>query len=89
VDDSRNNFALALVTMGEGWHNNTTTPERRPPGLFWWEIDLTYYVLKGAELVRHRVGAADAPAALASRRPTTGGRAGAGGSRDRRRWAEE
>ena len=46
-DTSRNNFWLALLTMGEGWHNNhhhfmNSTRQ----GFFWWEIDLTYYVLR-------------------------------------------
>lgn len=47
ADDSRNNFWFALVTGGEGWHNNHhyyATSVRQ--GLYWWEIDLTYYVLK-------------------------------------------
>ena len=47
-DDSRNNLAIALLTMGEGWHNNHhhfMTSARQ--GFFWWEIDLTYYVLLG------------------------------------------
>lgn len=45
-DESRNNFWLALVTMGEGWHNNHhhfMSSVRQ--GIRWWEIDLTYYVL--------------------------------------------
>ncbi len=46
-DGSRNNFWLALITLGEGWHNNhhrfmTSTRQ----GIFWWEIDITYYILK-------------------------------------------
>jgi stearoyl-CoA desaturase (Delta-9 desaturase) len=46
-DDSRNNFFLALITLGEGWHNNhhkfrSCTRQ----GFYWWEIDLTYYALK-------------------------------------------
>jgi stearoyl-CoA desaturase (delta-9 desaturase) len=46
-DESRNSLILALVTLGEGWHNNhhyymSSTRQ----GFFWWEIDLTYYVLK-------------------------------------------
>ncbi|NET57839.1 MAG: acyl-CoA desaturase [Symploca sp. SIO2E6] len=46
-DDSRNNFFLALITFGEGWHNNHHTfPQSVRQGLFWWEIDITYYVLK-------------------------------------------
>jgi stearoyl-CoA desaturase (delta-9 desaturase) len=47
-DESRNNFWLALVTMGEGWHNNHhhfMSSVRQ--GIRWWEVDLTYYVLCG------------------------------------------
>jgi stearoyl-CoA desaturase (Delta-9 desaturase) len=48
TDTSRNNWFLALITMGEGWHNNhhhycNSTRQ----GFFWWEIDITYYMLKG------------------------------------------
>lgn len=46
-DDSRNNFWLALLTLGEGWHNNHHHyPGSARQGFFWWEIDLSYYVLK-------------------------------------------
>jgi hypothetical protein len=46
-DDSRNSFALAMVTLGEGWHNNHHHyPAAARNGFFWWEIDVTYYVLK-------------------------------------------
>lgn len=42
-DDSRNNFLLALLTMGEGWHNNHHRyPASTRQGFFWWEIDLSY-----------------------------------------------
>jgi stearoyl-CoA desaturase (delta-9 desaturase) len=45
-DDSRNNFWLALVTLGEGWHNNHHHfPGTARQGFYWWEIDLTYYGL--------------------------------------------
>jgi stearoyl-CoA desaturase (delta-9 desaturase) len=47
TDTSRNSLALALLTLGEGWHNNHhyyATSTRM--GFFWWEVDLTYYVLK-------------------------------------------
>ncbi|NEP61363.1 MAG: acyl-CoA desaturase [Symploca sp. SIO2G7] len=45
-DDSRNNFFLALLTFGEGWHNNHHLfPYSVRQGLFWWEIDITYYIL--------------------------------------------
>jgi len=46
-DDSRNNWFLALITFGEGWHNNhhyfqSSTRQ----GFHWWQIDFTYYVLR-------------------------------------------
>jgi stearoyl-CoA desaturase (delta-9 desaturase) len=45
-DTSRNNALLALITLGEGWHNNHhhyAVSTRQ--GFFWWEIDITYYLL--------------------------------------------
>ena len=46
-DESRNNFLLALVTFGEGWHNNHHfSPGSCRQGERWWEIDITYMVLK-------------------------------------------
>ena len=45
-DDSRNNFWLALLTLGEGWHNNHHYYQScARQGLYWWEIDMTYYGL--------------------------------------------
>ncbi len=45
-DDSRNSLLLALLTMGEGWHNNHHRyPAATRQGFFWWEIDMTYYLL--------------------------------------------
>jgi len=46
-DDSRNNFLLALLTLGEGWHNNHHRyASAARQGFFWWEIDVSYYLLK-------------------------------------------
>ena len=46
-DDSRNNFWLALLTLGEGWHNNHHYyPSSVRQGFYWWEVDLTWYGLK-------------------------------------------
>jgi stearoyl-CoA desaturase (delta-9 desaturase) len=46
-DDSRNNWWLALLTFGEGWHNNHHHfPGSARQGFRWWEFDLTYYVLR-------------------------------------------
>ena len=45
-DDSRNNWFLALITMGEGWHNNHHRyPTATRQGFRWYELDLTYYLL--------------------------------------------
>jgi len=50
TDTSRNNFWLALITMGEGWHNNHHHHMNSAnQGFAWWEIDLTFYILKGLE----------------------------------------
>ncbi|MBW3555271.1 MAG: fatty acid desaturase, partial [Gemmatimonadetes bacterium] len=46
-DDSRNNWWLAVITMGEGWHNNHHAYQSSTrQGFRWYEWDLTYYTLK-------------------------------------------
>jgi len=46
-DHSRNNWLLALLTFGEGWHNNHHfSMGSCRQGIHWWEIDITYWVLK-------------------------------------------
>lgn len=46
-DDSRNNWFVALVTYGEGWHNNHHAyPRMAPHGHKWWEFDLTYNIIR-------------------------------------------
>jgi stearoyl-CoA desaturase (Delta-9 desaturase) len=51
-DDSRNNPVLAVITMGEGWHNNHHHYQvAARQGFFWWEIDCTYYVLRALAAV--------------------------------------
>jgi len=46
-DESRNSLWLALLTLGEGWHNNHHYYEvASRQGFFWWEIDITWYILK-------------------------------------------
>ncbi len=46
-DASRNNWLLALITFGEGWHNNHHFfPGAARQGFKWWEIDITYYTLR-------------------------------------------
>jgi stearoyl-CoA desaturase (Delta-9 desaturase) len=45
TDNSRNSFILAIVTMGEGWHNNHHYYQGSVnQGFFWWELDVTYRV---------------------------------------------
>jgi stearoyl-CoA desaturase (delta-9 desaturase) len=47
-DTSRNNLFVALLTFGDGWHNNHHYYQRSARhGFYWWEIDLTHYILKG------------------------------------------
>ncbi len=71
TDESRNNWWVAILTLGEGWHNNHHRfPSSERQGFFWWEIDVTHYVLKGLERLglvwdlrvppRHAYGDADA-----------------------------
>lgn len=51
-DDSRNSLLLALVTCGEGWHNNHHYYQAAArQGFRWWEIDLTWYVLRALAAV--------------------------------------
>ena len=50
-DESRNNWWVALLTFGEGWHNNHHRyPSSARQGMYWWEIDLSYYILRLFEL---------------------------------------
>jgi stearoyl-CoA desaturase (delta-9 desaturase) len=47
TDDSRNNAVLAIITLGEGWHNNHHYYQRAVnQGFYWWEVDISYYVIK-------------------------------------------
>jgi stearoyl-CoA desaturase (delta-9 desaturase) len=47
TDTSRNSLILAVLTLGEGWHNNhhyyATSANQ---GFFWWELDVSYYALR-------------------------------------------
>jgi len=47
TDTSRNSTIVALITSGEGWHNNHHRyPWAARQGFRWWQIDVTYYVLR-------------------------------------------
>ena len=46
-DTSRNSLLLSLITLGEGWHNNHHRyPASERQGFYWWEIDVTHYILQ-------------------------------------------
>ena len=48
TDTSKNNWLLAVITLGEGWHNNHHFYQSTAnQGWFWWEVDVSYYVLRG------------------------------------------
>ena len=52
TDNSRNNAILALITLGEGWHNNHHYYQRSTrQGFFWWEFDPTFYALWALEKI--------------------------------------
>ena len=51
-DDSRNSFILAILTLGEGWHNNHHYWQSSTRnGFKWWEFDPTYYTLRALALL--------------------------------------
>ncbi len=51
-EESKNSLWLAIITMGEGWHNNHHHyPLSARQGFFWYELDITYYILLGLEKV--------------------------------------
>lgn len=46
-DQSRNSLLLALITLGEGWHNNHHYyPGSEKQGFYWYEIDISHMILK-------------------------------------------
>ena len=51
-DDSTNNFLIAILTFGEGWHNNHHAhPTSARHGLAWWEVDLNWYGIQTLRLL--------------------------------------
>ncbi|GMI82022.1 FATTY ACID DESATURASE B, fatty acid desaturase 5 [Hibiscus trionum] len=49
-DLSKNNWWVALLSLGEGWHNNHHAFEYRH-GLKWWQLDLTWYVIRFLQVI--------------------------------------
>jgi stearoyl-CoA desaturase (delta-9 desaturase) len=51
TDHSKNHFLLAIVTLGEGWHNNHHRyPSSERQGMYWWEVDISHYILRTLSL---------------------------------------
>ena len=72
-DDSRNNAWLALLTFGEGWHNNHHHfPGAARQGFYWWEFDLTYYGLRVLAALGIIWDLREVPAALRTQRLQAG-----------------
>ncbi len=47
TDQSKNNWWVALFTLGEGWHNNHHHYQSSAnQGFFWWELDVSYYLIQ-------------------------------------------
>lgn len=71
-DDSRNNVLLALLTFGEGWHNNHHHfPGSARQGVRWWEVDLSYYLLRAMAAVGLVWDLKSMPAHLRDARPAS------------------
>ncbi len=61
-DDSRNSLLLSLITLGEGWHNNHHRyMSATRQGFYWWEIDITYYLLRALSWTGFIWGLKDVP----------------------------
>jgi stearoyl-CoA desaturase (delta-9 desaturase) len=70
TDTSRNSFLLSLLTLGEGWHNNHHYYQRSErQGFYWWELDLTHYVLVVLSWFRIVHGLRGVPATVREARP--------------------
>lgn len=51
-EHSKNSFILSIITLGEGWHNNHHRyPGSERQGFYWWEIDISHYILKALSAV--------------------------------------
>jgi len=82
-DDSRNNWWLALLTFGEGWHNNHHHfPGSARQGFRWWELDLTYLGLRAMAAVGLVWDLKPVPAGLRRLRGGEAANGGIGGDAD-------
>jgi stearoyl-CoA desaturase (delta-9 desaturase) len=70
TDNSRNHWLLALITHGEGWHNNHHYYQRSAAqGFYWWELDVSYYVLRMLQAARLVSGVSGPPRRIRDARP--------------------
>jgi stearoyl-CoA desaturase (delta-9 desaturase) len=73
-DMSKNNFLLALPTLGEGWHNNHHAfPAAAQFGQSWWQLDPGGWTIRGFERLGWAWGTHAPSAEAMARRKTTGG----------------
>ncbi len=73
TDTSRNSMIFALVTMGEGWHNNHHFyPSSAAQGFRWWQLDASYYLLWAGEKLGIVTSLRRAPTAAVIARLTSG-----------------
>jgi stearoyl-CoA desaturase (delta-9 desaturase) len=73
TDNSRNNLFVALITLGEGWHNNHHYyPSSERQGFYWWEIDISHYTLVALSRLRIVWDLHSPPPGIASSRKRTG-----------------
>ena len=73
TDTSRNSMIFALVTMGEGWHNNHHFyPSSAAQGFRWWQLDASYYLLWVGEKLGVVKSLRRAPTAAVIARLTSG-----------------
>lgn len=74
-DHSRNNFLFGVLAMGEGWHNNHHAfPTSARHGLRWWQIDISYWIIRGMALLGlvWKIRLPDTPAMIAKRNHAAG-----------------
>jgi stearoyl-CoA desaturase (delta-9 desaturase) len=73
LDNSRNNLFVALITLGEGWHNNHHYyPSSERQGFRWWEIDMSHYALNALSRLGVVWDLRSPPPGIASPPKTTG-----------------
>jgi stearoyl-CoA desaturase (delta-9 desaturase) len=80
-DHSRNNLVFGILALGEGWHNNHHAfPASARHGLSWWQVDVSYWIIRGLALLRLASDVrVPAPERIAAKRRAVVERGAAGG----------